>query len=97
MTDTELLETPDSELSAGLYYKKYKLNQARIGSSGGARVNLVPEDELYGIFTYYEKSRKSPNQLVKHVRAEGLKLSNERSRIVFDTFTERYNKEKEND
>ena len=94
MNDQELLDTPDSDLSAGLYYRKYKLEQKKNGSTGSG-VNMVPADDLYELFYYYEKARKSPNQLVKHIRAEGTSCSNERAKELFPEFTKKYKEDKQ--
>jgi len=91
VTDEELLATPDSDLSAGWYLRKYRLVQKQNGLAGSAgRKNMTDADELYEVFCYYDKARKSSNQLVKHIRAEGTKCSNERSVKLFEEFTKKY-------
>jgi len=98
MSDEKLLSTPDADLSAGMYYRKYKLIQARAGSTGGRKVNLVPTDELYELYEYYSDQKGkplTPNMFVKAVRAEGSKLSNERSKILVEEFSIRYKGEKD--
>jgi len=99
MTDQTLLDTPDTELSAGLYYRKYKLQQAKSGMKGSG-VNMVPSDELYELYFYYSDLKGKPlsgNAFVKSVRAEGTKLSNERAKELAEKFSLRYTKEKENE
>jgi len=97
MTDQQLLDTPDGELSAGLYYRKYKLVQAKSGMKGSS-VNMVPADELYELYFYYSDLKGKPltgNMFVKAVRAEGTKLSNERAKELAETFSLKYMEEKE--
>ena len=97
MTDQELLDTPDSDLSAGLYYRKYKLEQKKNGSTGSG-VNMVPADDLYELYFYYSDQKGKPlsgNQLVKAVRAEGSKCSNERAKELAETFSLRYKEDKQ--
>ncbi len=98
MTDEELLATPDSELAAGYFYRKWKLNQAKQGSIGGGK-NLVPIDELYPVYVYYSNLKGKPltgNMFVKAVRSEGTKLSNERAKILAEEFSIKYIEEQEN-
>ena len=101
MTDQDLLKTPDAELSAGLYYRKYKLQQKQQGSSGGgSKVNMVPMSEVYDVFKYYSDQKGKPlsgNQLTKAMRAEGQKMSNERGKLLAPDLAERYLEEKQND
>ncbi len=98
MTDDQLIETPDVDLSAGLYYRKFKLMQKREGSTG-VRKNMVESSALYEIYFYYSDQKGkplTPNMFVKAVRAEGTKLSNERSRtLVEETFRDKYTEEKQ--
>jgi len=97
MTDQELLDTPDAELSAGLYYRKYKLVQAKEGIRGGG-VNMVPANHLYELYVYYSDLKGKPltgNMLVKAIRAEGSKCSNERAKELAEEFSIKYMKEKE--
>jgi len=95
MTDQQLLDTPDVELSAGLYYRKYKLQQAKSGMKGSS-VNMVPADALYDLFVYYSKAKKrllSGNSLVKVIRAEGTKCSNERAKLLAEEFAIKFEEE----
>ncbi len=99
MTDQELLDTPDVDLSAGLYYRKYKLEQAKSGMKGSS-VNMVPADELYELYFYYSDLKGKPlsgNMFVKAVRSEGTKLSNERAKELAEKFSLRYLEEKDED
>lgn len=89
----ELLAEDLADLSPGEFLQVYRHNQKLEAKAGQTRTNMAPVDELYEIFKYYPKAQKSPNQLVKHVRAEGTSLSNERSRELFNTFTKRYEDE----
>ncbi len=101
MTDQDLLDTPDGELNAGLFYRKYKLRQAAEGRAGSAgRKNMVELTEVYAVFSYYsDKKGKtiSGNQLTKAMRAEGQKMSNERGKLLAPQLAERYDKEKQDD
>ena len=92
MTDQQLLETPDVDLSSGLYYRKYKLQQAKSGMKG-AGINMVPVDEVYELYVYYSDLKGKPlsgNQLTKAMRAEGQKISNERGKLLASEFEIRY-------
>ena len=97
MTAQELLGTPDADLSAGEYYKKYKLQQAQSGIKGSG-INMVPADEVYTLYVYYSDLKGKPlsgNQLTKAMRAEGQKISNERAKELAETFSLKYLEEKE--
>ena len=99
MTDDQLIETPDVDLSAGLYYRKFKLMQKREGSTG-VRKNMTPADELYELYFYYSDQKGKPltgNMFVKAVRAEGTKLSNERAKVLAEGFSKKYMEEKEDE
>ena len=99
MTDQELLDTPDEDLPAGLFYRKYKLIQSKSGIKGSG-VNMVPADNLYEIYEYYSNEKGKPlsgNMLVKAIRAEGGKCSNDRAKELAETFRIKYLEEKEDE
>ena len=88
----EIMEADLTDLNPAEFFYRYKIEEKE-NASAGHRKNMVEADDLYGLFCYYEKSRKSSNQLVKHIRAEGTSCSNERARELFPKFEERYLKE----
>jgi len=97
LSNEELLKIPDSDLSAGLFYKKYKIIQTQSGIRGSG-VNMSPADELYNLYVYYSNEKGKPlsgNLFVKAVRSEGTRLSNERAKVLATEFAIKYIEEKE--
>ena len=89
-----MLDQPRASLTPAEFLFIFKYEQKQKGFESG-RKQLTEDQDLYDIFETNEKSRKSPNQLVKAIRVAGLKCSNERSKIIFPIFTEQYKGEQD--
>lgn len=87
-------DIPKTQLNPAEFLFMFKYDQKQKGYESG-RKQLNDDQDLYDLFITDEKSRVSPNQLVKVIRREGLKCSNERSKIIFPIFTEQYKGEQD--
>lgn len=89
-------DEPRTSLTPAQFLFMFKYEQKQKGFESG-RKQLNDDQDLYELFLDDEKSRRSPNQLVKAIRREGLKCSNERSKIIFPIFAEQYKGEQDAD
>ena len=85
-----LRSIPKVQLNPAEFLAVWREEQKEKGFEETGRRKLNEDTDLYELFETNEKARKSPNQLVKAIRAEGLKCSNERSKIIFPLFEEQY-------
>ena len=91
-----LCSLPKTELTPAEFLAVFKHEQKLRGYEEGGRRRLNDDDDLYEVFEilYAELGEKiNGNRLVKAIRAADLKCSNERSKVLVETFKERYKEE----
>ena len=95
MTLDQIMKADKVDLSPGDFYLRWKEESKRAGLEGG-RKRLSEDDELYELFKDVRIANDKPitgNKLVKYIRACEVKCSNERAKVLAETFETKYQEE----
>ena len=90
-----IMASATADLSPAEFFHQFR-EKAKLSGSSGIRKNMVPADDLYELYVYYSEVKGKPlsgNALVKVIRAEGTKCSNERAKLLAEEFAIKFEEE----